>query len=456
MSEAVTRGSAVTSEGTNVFFRDVRRYHPVIVRGEGVYLYDRDGRRYIDGCSGALVVNIGHGVKEIAAVLGAQAERVAFTHLSRFASEPVIELSRKVARLAPGDLDRVYMVSGGSEGTETAAKMARQYFLERDGKSSKHKVISRWYSFHGNTLGALSMTGHVPRRRRFDPMLIDFPHVTAAYCYRCAFSRSYPGCDLECARDLERGIQRVGPENVAAFIAEPVVGAASGALVPPPEYFPLVREICDRYDVLFIDDEVMAGFGRTGKYFAIDHWDVIPDIIVAAKGMSAGYVPLGAVIAREGIHDAFLNGSGKFVHGHTYGGNPLACAVGCAVLDYLERERVVERAAEAGEYLLERLGGLKRHRIVGDVRGLGLMCGIEFVRDKPKKLPFDPQLGAGELFTVLALERGAVVYPGSGTYNGVAGDHVLIGPPLTISRPEIDELVDILDQAAAEAGRRLP
>ncbi len=424
----------------SVFFRNVQKHYPLIVRGEGVYLYDDEGNRYLDACSGSLVSNLGHGVEEVAKALYEQARTVAFTHLSRFASQAILDLGERVDSIAPPGLTRLYLVSGGSEATESCLKMARQYFLERDGTSEKHVVISRWNSFHGNTVGAMSMSGD-SRRRSYRPYLLDFPHINAPYCYRCPYERTPDSCGVPCAYELGDTINRVGPEYVSAFMAEPVVGAAAGALVPPPEYFPVIREICDEHDVLFIADEVMTGFGRTGEHFAMGHWDVVPDLMSLAKGMAAGYMPLGAVLAKEEIWETFWRGSGNFVHGHTYGGNPLACAAGVAVLDYYLEHDLVENSARMGQLLMEELQPLNDNPIVGDVRGRGLMIGVELVADRETKEPFAHGSGkTAQKATALLMERGVVVYPGGGTVVGRAGDHFLIGPPLVINEDEVREL----------------
>ncbi|HUW66205.1 MAG TPA: aspartate aminotransferase family protein [Spirochaetia bacterium] len=425
----------------NVFYRNVRKPHKVVERGEGIYLYDENGKRYIDACAGSAVANIGHAHPRVVEAMYAQAGKVAFTHLSRWTSVPLIGLAGKIAGLAPGNLNKVYFVSGGSEATESALKMARQYFLERDGKTSKYKIISRWKSFHGNTIGALSMTGD-KRRYKYTPLLLDFPHIAPAYCYRCPFDRDPSCCGLQCAYDLERTIKQVGADYIAAFIAEPVGGAACGAIVPPPGYFRVIREICDRYDILLIADEVMTGFGRTGSMFAMERFGVVPDLMCIAKGMSAGYVPLGAVVASDEVFQAFQNGSGAFEHGHTYGGNPLAAAVALAVIDVVQEDKLVENARVMGDYLLgelkEKLAPLS---IVGDVRGCGLLQGVELVADKKGKKPFDPAFGLAERATMELMERGVVVYPGTGSSDGTAGDHFLLAPPLIITREQVDELV---------------
>lgn len=439
----------------HVFYRDVRKVHHVVAKGEGIYLYDTEGRRYIDACSGSAVANVGHAHPKVVEAMCAQAGQVAFTHLSRWTSVPLIELAAGIAGLAPGNLNKVYFVSGGSEATESALKMARQYFLERDGKTSKYKVISRWKSFHGNTIGALSMTGD-KRRFKYTPLLLDFPHIAPAYCYRCPFDREPSSCGLQCAYDLERTIKQVGADYIAAFIAEPVGGAACGAIAPPPGYFRVIREICDRYDILLIADEVMTGFGRTGSMFAMETFGVVPDLMCIAKGMSAGYIPLGAVVASDEVFHAFQNGSGSFEHGHTYGGNPLAAAVALAVIDVIQKDRLVENARVMGDYLQRELKGkLASLSIVGDVRGAGLLLGVELVADKISRKPFDPAFRLAERATVEMMEHGVVVYPGTGSADGTAGDHFLLAPPLIITRDQVDELVTGLVAGVAALERTL-
>ena len=431
--------------GDHVFYRDVRKGMPVIVEAKGIYMYDSDGREYIDGCSGSQVVNIGHAVPEIVQAIANQAGKVAFTHLSRFTTEPLMRLGQLVAGLAPTGLDLSYFVSGGSEAVEACIKFARTYFIERDGAATnKHKIIARWHGFHGNTLGALSATGHVPRRRKYDPMLVDFPHIPACYCYRCHYDLTYPDCKVVCAQALEEAILEHGADNIAGFIAEPLIGAASGAVPPVDEYWPMVRDICTRHDVLLIADEVMTGFGRTGTHFAVDHWGVVPDIMACAKGMSAGFSPLGAMVAHERLVEALRRGSGKFTHGHTYGGNPLSAATGVAVLEYYKRHNLADNSRLLGALMFELMAQVEDSPIVGDVRGRGLFMGIELVQDKDTKEPFAPQLAMGEQLTRKCMEHGLVVYPGSGHAGGTKGDHVLVGPPLTITESEVKLLVERL------------
>lgn len=443
------------SESMNqVFYRNLRRFYPIADRGEGIYIYDTTGKKYIDGSGGAAVVGIGHGVKEITEAMVRQAEKISFSHGSQFTSQPTLDLAAQLARLAPEGLNKVYFLSGGSEAIETAVKMARQYQVER-GKPEKYKVISRWTSYHGNTLGALALSGHTGRRRYYLPLIQHTPHIQPAYCYRCPFGLEPEKCALECALDLEKTILYEGPDSVSAFIAEPVVGATAGALVPRQGYFQKIREICDRYDVLFIADEVMTGLGRTGKNFGIDHWNVKPDMIVAAKGLSSGYTPIFTVIVKEEIHRAIQEGSGAFVHGHTYSQNPLSCAIALAVIDYLRKHDLISRAARMGDYFLRALQSLYRHDFVGDVRGKGLLAGIELVKDKKTKEPFDPQLRINAKIANVAFEKGLITYPGGGGADGIKGDHLLLAPPFIITEEQVDQMVAILDQTFTEIAKEI-
>jgi adenosylmethionine-8-amino-7-oxononanoate aminotransferase len=433
----------------HVFYRNLKKSYPTVDRGEGIYIYDTKGKQYIDGSGGAAVVGIGHGIKEITEAMVRQAERISFSHSSHFTSQAAIDLASKLVQLSPKGLTRVYYLSGGSEAIETAVKMARQYQVER-GKPEKYKVISRWTSYHGNTLGALALSGHTGRRKYYLPLIQHTPHIAPAYCYRCPFELEPEKCSLECALDLEKTILYEGPDSVSAFIAEPIVGATAGALVPKDGYFQKIREICDRYDVLFIADEVMTGIGRTGKNFGVDHWSVIPDMIVAAKGLSSGYTPIFAVIVKEEIHQTIKEGSGAFVHGHTYSQNPLSCAIACAVIDYLIKHDLVSRSAKMGEYLIRSLQSLYRHDFVGDVRGKGLFAGVEFVKDKKTKEPFDPKLRLNAIIANRAFEKGLITYPGGGGADGIKGDHLLLAPPFIITEEQSEKMVLILNETFAE------
>jgi len=427
----------------HVFPRNLRASHPVAVRSEGVYIFTDDGRRLIDACSGALVSNIGHGVQEVAAAMGRQAGQLAFAHQSRFGNEPATRLASMVVDLAPGDLNHVWFTSGGSEAVESAMKMARQFYVERDGPDTpRHLIIGRWNGFHGVTLGALAVGGNHVRRAPFVPLLFEFEHINGPYCYRCPVGKEYPGCGLQCAHELEETLLRVGPQNVAAFICEPIIGAAAGSVVPPDDYLQTVAEICKRYDVLLIADEVMTGFGRTGRTFAVEHFDVIPDLMCVAKGMSAGYAPLGAVVVSDRVYSVFAGGSGAFTHGHTYGGHPVSCAAGVAVLEYIADNNLFEAARLRGEYMQARLRDLLQSPLVGNVRGRGLMAGVELVKDRTTREPFPTSVGVANRLTRLCLDRGVIIYPGGGMAEGQSGDHFLLGPPFVVTDAEIDEIVD--------------
>jgi adenosylmethionine-8-amino-7-oxononanoate aminotransferase len=433
----------------HVFYRNPKKFYPTAQKGEGIYIVDTQGRRYIDGSGGAVVVSIGHGVQEIREAMLEQATEIAFTHGSQFTTRAAVDLAEKLVGKAPENIDRVYYLSGGSEAVETAVKMARQYQVDR-GRPSKYKVVSRWTSYHGNTLGALALSGHTGRRKYYQPLIQHTPHIAPAYCYRCPFGRQPESCALECADDLEKTILYEGPDSVSAFIAEPVVGATAGVLVPREGYFQRIREICDRYDVLLIVDEVMTGAGRTGAFFAMEHWGVQPDMIVCAKGLASGYSPIYCLLTTEGIRQAIMEGNGAFVHGHTYSQNPLSCAIAMAVLQYIEDHDLVRRSREMGALLLQELESLHELDIVGDVRGLGLFAGVEFVRDKASKAPFDPQLKLNTLIGARCLENGLIVYPGGGGADGVRGDHVVLAPPFVINEAQVRELVSILKQSISE------
>jgi len=460
VEETAARPAAEEGAGGGVphlFPRNLKTAYPVAVRAEGVWIYDSAGKKYLDGCGGAVVCSIGHGVAEIAEMMTKQAKRLAFAHSSQFITQETLGLADRVAALAPGDMKtsgRVYLVSGGSEAIETAIKLARQYHVET-GHPGKSKIIARWQSYHGSTMGALSVTGNVARRDLYAPLFVPMPHIPPCYCYRCPYGLKYPSCDIACIEDLERTIHQEGPETVAAFIAEPVVGATLGAVPAVDGYWPRAREICSRHNVLLIADEVMTGVGRTGRNFAIDHWGVVPDMIVVGKGLSGGYTPLGAVIARGFIPEAIARGRGHFEHGFTYSANPLSAAIGSAVLDYVQRNRLIGRAARLGKRLGEKLDGLRRHRIVGDVRGLGMMWGLELVKDRKSREPFSASLKVSRRLYDACLQEGLLIYPGSGTREGQDGDHFIVAPAFTITRSEIDELVARLDRGLAALEKSL-
>jgi adenosylmethionine-8-amino-7-oxononanoate aminotransferase len=427
-----------------VFYRNLEKTYPLIERGQGIYLYDTEGNKYLDFGAGIAVVNIGYDVPEVIQAMIEQAGKTSFIYSAPFTSEPLIRLSKKIIDFAPEGMSKVLFVSGGSEAVETAIKLARQYHLEC-GRESKYRVIARWTSYHGNTLGALSASGRTLWRGHFMPYLQNFPHICPPYCYRCPFGREYPDCGVACAHELERVIKREGAKHISAFIAEPVIGTSAAGVTPPLEYYPIVREICDRYEVVFICDEVITGFGRTGANFGIDHWRVRPDIIVTGKGLGGGYTPLAAVILSEEITDAFLDGSGSHTQGYTYAGNPLSAAVGLAVLDYVERQGIVERVARLEGYLRQRLEGLGNLGIVGDVRGKGFLFGVEFVQGREDKDPFPREYELTRRIVDAALERRLMVISGmGGMVDGILGDHLQITPSLITTEQEIDRAVQIL------------
>ncbi|HEV7665981.1 MAG TPA: aminotransferase class III-fold pyridoxal phosphate-dependent enzyme [Chloroflexota bacterium] len=418
---------------------------PTIVRAEGIYLYEDGGRRLIDAAGGVgAVTSIGHAVPEVVDAIASQLRTVAFVPWTQFQTEPAQQLAEAVAETTPRGLNAVALFNSGSEVTEGAVKLARQHWLAR-GKPEKHLVVSRWQGFHGMTLGASGFGGHTQRRRTYQPMLHDMPKIGPAYAYRCDECASG---SLRCADELERVIRWYGPENVSCFIAEPVVGATMGAVPAPPGYFQRIREICDRYDVLFIADEVMCGFGRTGRWFAIEHWDVVPDILVAAKGVSGGYAPLAVLIAHERVVNALRETGTPWVMGHTYAQNPVTAAAGLAVIEYIQRHDLVRAAADRGAQLRSGLQALiERHRVLGDVRGLGLLLGVELVQDRATREPFPVESGMAFRFARACINEGVAVYPGQSGADGLIGDHALITPPLVIDSDQVNEIVGAVDRA---------
>src|ERR1700733_3167933 len=435
-----------------VFPRNFLKRYPQATRGEGCFVYTDDGRRFLDASGGAAVVTIGHGVKEVAQAMADQASRLAYVHSSQFHTEVAEKLARRILALAPEGMrarGRVYFTSGGSEATETALKLARQYWLER-GEIKRFRVISRLQSYHGSTLGALSVSGNVRRREPFAPMLPEWGHIPPCYCYRCPYGLRYPECNVECADELNRLLERDGSEDVAAFIFEPVVGATLGAVAPPEGYVQRIAEICRRHGILLIADEVMTGMGRTGKPFAVEHWGVSPDIILVGKGIASGYAPLGAVIAAGRVVDALSHGSGTFLHGFTYNSHPVAAAAGNAVLDVIEREKLFARVEPAGAELCAALEPLKKFSVVGDIRGQGLLYGIEFIRAPQTREPFPADARIGARIQADALEAGVMTYPTQGCVDGERGDHLLIAPPFIITTQMIQMLANALEIAIAD------
>ena len=441
-----------------VFYRNLRNSPITITHGEGVYLYDETGKRYIDAVGGVGVVSIGHGVKEIYDAVARHAGDITYAFGGANMTTPwQEELAQVIVSLAPKNVRRVYFVSGGSEANETAVKMARQYHMHR-GNVSKHKVIARWQSFHGVTLATLSLSGRPSWREPYDPYLMHVPHIVPPYCYRCPFTMTHPQCGVACADDLERTLLLEGPDTVAAFIAEPIIGTSATGITPVPEYYRKIREICDKYDVLFIADEVLCGYGRTGDNFAIDFWGVEPDIITAGKGIGSGYAPIAVAIASEKVVQAFQRSrTGEFTHGFTQSGNAMACFIGLQVYHYMQEHDLFHRSAQVGGYLHERLAGLaERHEIVGEVRGRGLLAGVEFVADRETRRPFPVEANVTTKVVSRTREKGVMLIPGMKDSNhGKGGDHVQITPPYVISHDEVDAVVDVLDEVIGELEREL-
>lgn len=465
-----TRGSDLGGLFPRVFPKE----YVTMVRGEGHWVWDDEGNRYLDAISGNQNVNIGHGRAVVAEAAKEQIETLEYVSSMLFANEPAQVYTKKIAEFTPRDFSKTWLVGSGSEANESAVKMARQYHYER-GNEGKYKVVSRRRSYHGNTAGAMALSGFPARKDKMEPLFANFPKAPSASPYRCEFcggerasgartsselasdgSEGSEKCGVRCADEVEHIIQSEGPDSVAAFITEPVTGAANAGAYPHDGYFERIREICDEYDVLFVVDEVMSGFGRTGENFAIEHWDVTPDIITGAKGMSGGYTPVGGTMPHDRVVEVFEDLEDGFQHGHTYCFNPTSAAIGLAVLEYMQEHDLVENARTVGAHLGERLQELYEYDWVGDVRGKGLMWGIEFVADRETKEPLEAT-GAefqGALFDA-GLDNGVLTYPSGTHVDGVRGDHTLVTPPLTIDEETADEIVDRLHDTFADVEAEL-
>jgi adenosylmethionine-8-amino-7-oxononanoate aminotransferase len=433
---------------SHVFHRHTRAVLPLAVAGDGPYVVDGEGRRYLDASGGAAVSCLGHSHAAVIQAIKDQLDRIPYAHTAFFTNEPMEELAQLLAQSAPDGIDRVYFVSGGSEAMEAGLKLARQYFVER-GEPGRRHFIARRQSYHGNTLGALAVGGNEWRRRQFGPLLIATHHISPCYAYRDRGpTESEADYGRRVADELEAKIQALGPESVIAFVAEPVVGATAGAVPPVPGYFRRVREICDRYGVLLLLDEVMCGMGRTGTLFACEQDGVAPDLVAIAKGLGAGYQPIGALLASEDIYRTIRDGSGFFQHGHTYMGHPSACAAALAVQKVIREEDLLARVRELGELLHHRLNErFGQHPRVGDIRGRGLFRGLELVADRDTKAPFPPELALHARIKRRAMEQGLMCYPMGGTIDGRRGDHILLAPPFIIGEEHVEEIVDKLDGA---------
>jgi adenosylmethionine-8-amino-7-oxononanoate aminotransferase len=433
---------------THVFHRDPRLKYPIAVRGEGPYLFDREGKRYLDASGGAAVSCLGHSDPAVITAIQRQLEKLPFAHTSFFTNEPMEALADALIARAPRSFDKVYFVSGGSEAIEAALKLARQYFVEK-GEPQRAHVIGRRQSYHGNTLGALAVGGNAWRRKQFEPLLIKATHVSPCYAYRGKQAgETDSGYGERLARELEDELVRLNPQTVIAFVAETVAGATIGAATPVPGYFKRVREICDRHGVLLILDEVMCGMGRCGTLWTFEQEGIVPDLVAVAKGLGAGYQPIGALLVSKEICDTIQKGSGFFQHGHTYIGHAAACAGALAVQKRLHEDGVLARVTPLGHALESRLkNAFAEHPHVGDIRGRGLFRGIELVEDRATKKPFDPKLRMHARVKRKAMQAGLMCYPMGGTIDGVQGDHVLLAPPFIAEEAQLDELVDKLGTA---------
>lgn len=438
----------MTSPESHLFYQSrIRR--PLVDRAEGIYLWDQSGKRYIDGSSGAMVSNIGHSNPRVLEAMHLQMQKATFAYRLHFENEPAETLARRLVEYMPENLDKVFFVSGGSEAVESCLKMARQYALSK-GEPQRYKTISRFPSYHGSTLGALSSTGMALMSAPFDPMIQQMPKIPAPTVYLDRNRKTPEEAGLYYANFLEAEILRQGPETVLAFIMEPIGGASTGALVAPDSYYGRIREICDRYGVLLIYDEVMCCAGRSGRYYlGGSHWSAKPDLIAMSKGMAAGYSPLGAMVASEKMVEAVLD-SGGFIHGHTYAGNPLACSAGLAVLEEIERQNLLAETEQKGDLLKKRLEILmEKFPFIGDVRGKGLLLAVEFVADRETMQPLPTELNAHSELVEMAFERGLIIYSRR-TRGGRIGDHFLICPPLIIEVEQIDELLEIFTDTLVE------
>lgn len=418
---------------------------PVAVAGDGIFIRDSEGNDYLDASGGAAVSCLGHGHPAVLAAMREQMDKLEYAHTAFFTNAAAEELAEDLVSHAPAGLEHVYLVSGGSEAVEAALKLARQFFVER-GEPQRTRFISREQSFHGNTLGALALAGNPRRRRAFEPMLFESHQIAPCYAYRHQLiSETAEAYGARAAKALEDKLIELGPETVIAFVAETVVGATAGAVTPAPGYFRAVREICDRYGVLLILDEVMSGMGRTGSLHACEQEGVSPDLLTVAKGLGGGYQPVGAALIADKVYDAIHNGSRLFAHGHTYIGHPIACVAALTVQQVIRRGNLLDKVVKQGEHLSSRLHErLGDHPNVGEIRGRGLFRAIEFVTDRSNKNPFPADVGLAPLIHQTAMDHGLCVYPGSGTADGLNGDHILIAPPFIVESEQIDMIVEKL------------
>lgn len=441
--------------GSNYILPNNGEEIPCAQKGEGVYIYDETGKRYLDGSSGPMTVNLGHGNKEVTEAIAKQMEKISFSYRSQFTNQSLETLCERIEEVTPEGLNKISFCNSGSEATELALKMAHSYWKSQ-GKSSKTKVISRWHSYHGATLGALSMSGNPSRRKEYAGYLKDYPNLELPYCFRCPYEKAYPECNLFCARYFEKLINQMGEDTISAFIAEAVTGASGAGITPPPGYFEIIERICRDHDILFIMDEVITGFGRTGKYFACQHYDINPDIITFGKGISSGYGPLAGIIVKDSIYEGMRCKGVEFTSGHTYGGNPLSTAAGVATMEVLCRGDLVAGVAGKGEFLVQQLRQvLDGVTIAVDLRGKGLLWGMEFAKSKGDKTPFPKEVNLTKRIVKACFNNGLIVYPSSGFIDGILGDSLLISPPFIINEEEMIELSSILKKSLIEVEKEL-
>ncbi|MDR1028406.1 MAG: aminotransferase class III-fold pyridoxal phosphate-dependent enzyme [Clostridiales Family XIII bacterium] len=432
------------------FFRD----YPRIAGGKGIYMYTEDGTEIIDGASGPVLVSLGHGIEEIADAMRDQAVKLAFAHRDDCVTPVLEESCATFHEASDGDLVKTFQVAGGSEANEIAIKLVRNYHLVR-GNAGKYKILARWQSYHGSSMGVLSLSGFTKRRAGYEPYLFEHGHIAPCYCYRCWFGGEPETCGLQCAQALENEILAQGPETVAGFIAEPISGMSLCAAEPHPAYFKEIRRICDKYDVALIMDEVMTGFGRTGKMFAYKHYGIVPDMVVTGKAVSGGYFPLAAVSVTQRFYDGLYENKGDFTPGYSWSGNPLGAATQLAAYRYLKKHGLVENCRVMGDYLKRRIEEIApRHPTFGDVRGKGLMVGVELVRDRSSKESFP----AGDKFALQinreALKENMIIESSSGCNRGQAGDALVISPAFVIQRDEVDKIVERLDRVVTTVEKR--
>jgi adenosylmethionine-8-amino-7-oxononanoate aminotransferase len=439
---------------SNVFYRKLTRSYPRIVRGKGCWLYDADGRAYLDGVGGAFVVNVGHGVREIADAVGRQAERLAYVNGTAFTNGPVEELAAEIARRSAGDLELVYPLSSGSEAVEAALKLARQYWVET-GAPGRRTIVALSPAYHGNTLLALSASAREHYTTYFRDWLVEVVRVPAPYPYRCECYGVAPLCPACSGEALEQAVLRAGPDTIAAVIAEPVGGSSTGASVPVSEYWRSVRATCDRYGILLVADEVLTGAGRTGTWSALEPYGVVPDIMTLGKGIAGGYVPLSAVVAPRRLAEALAQGSGALLHAQTFSHHAVLCAAGVATLRYLREHALIERCAAIAPAFHERLSSLRELPCVGDVRGRGLLAGVEFVADQTTRAPFPRAARFAERFAAASLDAGLVVWPNVGQADGINGDLAMLAPPFIVSHDEIDLIVHRFGEALRATVERI-